>query len=106
MEKFTCICLQQAYVQSSPCKDCGTDLPFGNFAYIHGMNEIIQSIDPAHGDIVGEVAMTAVEEIPAVVGEVMRVVWCFLALSSPPPPPQLFNPPSRNCTRTQPKLER
>ena len=51
-------------------------------AYIAGMNEIIQSIDPAHGDIVGEVAMTAVEEIPAVVARARAAQGAWAAMGA------------------------
>ena len=46
------------------------------------MNEIIQSIDPAHGDIVGEVAMTAVEEIPAVVARSRAAQGAWAAMGA------------------------
>ena len=46
------------------------------------MKEIIQSIDPAHGDIVGEVSMTAVEEIPAVVARARAAQGAWSAMGA------------------------
>ncbi len=41
------------------------------------MNEILQSVDPAHGNVVGEVAMIAVEAIPSVVARsrAAQITW-------------------------------
>ena len=46
------------------------------------MNEIIQSVDPAHGDIVGEVAMTAVEAIPSVVARARAAQSAWAAMGA------------------------
>ena len=44
---------------------------------IESMKEILQSVDPARGDVVGEVAMTAVEAIPSVVARARaaQIAW-------------------------------